>query len=554
MSLTRSSATRVPGGTESDDAVGDDAVRAGDVGTRPETRISGPELVGIVLVVIAGVALRFLTTSHLWLDEALTVNISHLPVGEIPDALRRDGLPPLYYWMLHGWMSVFGDSDAAVRALAGVCSVVTLPLAYLAGRRLGGRDVGILALVVFALNPFAIRYATEARMYALVMLLVLAGFLLVDRALEQPRIATLIGIGGVTALLLYAHYWSMWLLGAVATLLVVVAWRDRAGDRGRAARRILVAMALGGLAFVPWLPTFLEQAQHTATPWAPPPRPTQILAYVFVDFGGGPLPEGLILGTPILVGLFVLGLFGVSRGRTRLELDLRTVPPAQGIAGVTVLALGYGAIASVIGGAAFATRYASIILPLFLLVVAVGLRRFESRAIRDGVVVVCAVLALAAAGDAAVAQRTQAGDLAELIEAGDPAGGEVGPAPVVVYCPDQLGPGMHRLLADGPYDEVIFPELELDTVDSPARVDWYDYADRQAAIPPEQVAEEVIERAGDENAIWVVFNPTYRTPAERCTELVNALSARRSAEVIESADPSEFFENATLVLYRPVGQ
>src|SRR5205085_2806970 len=46
--------------------------------------------VAVAVVVVVGVALRFLTSSHLWLDEALTVNIAKLPLSRIPDArLRR---------------------------------------------------------------------------------------------------------------------------------------------------------------------------------------------------------------------------------------------------------------------------------------------------------------------------------------------------------------------------------------------------------------------------------------------------------------------------------
>ena len=82
--------------------------------------------------------MRFWTRSDLWLDEALTVNIARLPLHEIPSFLSRDGAPPLYYVLLHFWMGWFGTSDVAVRSLAGVFGVVTVPLAWLAGRRLGG--------------------------------------------------------------------------------------------------------------------------------------------------------------------------------------------------------------------------------------------------------------------------------------------------------------------------------------------------------------------------------------------------------------------------------
>src|SRR3954452_7481231 len=72
------------------------------------------------VAVAIGVALRFLTSSHLWLDEALTVNIAKLPIDKIPDPLRHDGSPPLYYAVLHLWMKVFGSGDMAVRALSGL--------------------------------------------------------------------------------------------------------------------------------------------------------------------------------------------------------------------------------------------------------------------------------------------------------------------------------------------------------------------------------------------------------------------------------------------------
>ena len=60
------------------------------------------------LVLVVALALRFWTSSDLWLDEALTVNIARLPLHEIPAFLRRDGSPPLYYFLLHFWISWFG--------------------------------------------------------------------------------------------------------------------------------------------------------------------------------------------------------------------------------------------------------------------------------------------------------------------------------------------------------------------------------------------------------------------------------------------------------------
>ena len=143
------------------------------------TRLAPLAVAGVVV----GLPAVF-STSELWLDEALSVNIARLPVGDMLDALRHDGHPPLYYLLLHAWMAVVGEGDTAVRALSGILGVATL-LAYIAGRRMAGVDGGRWALVDV---PVALRGAvlTETRMYSLVMLLVLGGYLILDDVLVKP--------------------------------------------------------------------------------------------------------------------------------------------------------------------------------------------------------------------------------------------------------------------------------------------------------------------------------------------------------------------------------
>ncbi len=146
--------------------------------------------VGIVAVVI-GVALRWWPRSALWLDEAQSVAFARLPLDEIPHALRTDGAPPAYYMLLHLWMRVFGDGDVAVRSLSALLSTVTLVIVWLLVSRRCGRRVAIAATALLALNPFAIRYGAETRMYALVMLEVVVGLAAVAWSLERPRLGRL---------------------------------------------------------------------------------------------------------------------------------------------------------------------------------------------------------------------------------------------------------------------------------------------------------------------------------------------------------------------------
>src|SRR6185369_12088165 len=118
-------------------------------------------------------------------------------------------------------MSAFGESDRAVRALSGVFAVLALPLMWLAGRRVGGRTVAWLAVVLLALNPWAFRYATEARMYSMVVVLALAGYLCVTNALEDDGIGWLVGVALLTGALLLTHYWALYLVAATVVLLAL---------------------------------------------------------------------------------------------------------------------------------------------------------------------------------------------------------------------------------------------------------------------------------------------------------------------------------------------
>ena len=95
-------------------------------------------MVTALAAAVVGTVLRWMADPGLWLDEALGANIADLHLGDLVDALRRDGHPPLYPVLLKGWMGVFGGGDLAVRSLSMVLATITLPLAWLAGRRLAG--------------------------------------------------------------------------------------------------------------------------------------------------------------------------------------------------------------------------------------------------------------------------------------------------------------------------------------------------------------------------------------------------------------------------------
>jgi hypothetical protein len=501
--------------------------------TAPTTRARWGAGVAIGAVLAVSLALRFVVSSDLWLDEALSVNIASLPLSDLREALERDGAPPLYYVLLHLWIDLFGDGDSAVRSLSVVTWIATLPAMYLAGRRLAGPFAGWAAVLVFATSPYAFRYSTETRMYALVMLLVAWGYLAVVRALERPTLGRCALVTVAVAGLLYSHNWSYYLLATVGVLVLVRAWRARdAGDR-RASWRVVAAMVVGGVLFVPWLPTVAYQLEHTGTPWGDARLPwSGFTAFVGQLAGVGKPAHGeAYVVVAVLLVLPLLALFGAAVDRRHVDLDLRTRPLVRWETAVSVGSVVVGLVLSYLVGTAFDGRYGAIGAPLILLVVACGVMVFASAPVRVGVLAAVVLLGLAGGVRNAADQRTQAGQVAAVLR------DEARPGEVVVYCPDQLGPSVHRILGDGRgLDEVTFPALG-----GPERVNWVDYRERIGATDTDDVAERVLARA-DGARIWYVVSPGYRSVEGRCEELGIALAGARPGGVgrVEPDDDTYF--------------
>lgn len=499
------------------------------------------DIVGLCVLAVIALVLRFWTRSPMWLDEALTVNIARQPLGQIPGALRHDGHPPLYYVMLHGWMAVFGTSNQVIRALPGIFGVAAIPATWLMGRRVGGRTVAWCAAVVIALVPFAVRYSTENRMYSLLMFLVPVAWLCADSALRRPRALPLIGLVVCTSALLWSQYWALW-LGVSAV--IVVGWtmirarRIGAPERVRAGWWVLGALTVGALSFVPWLPTMLYQQAHTGTPWATRSLPPTLIVTTLQGLGG-PLNATNEIGGWIFGLLMMLGLFGVGVASGRIELDLRTRPwirPLAWPAGLTIL---IGTAVMLVSNSAFQPRYNAIWLPFGFVIAGVGISVLRGPVIQRGALALVVVASAFGNYQNVTKARTQAVETAHAIERNGR------PGDIVAVCPDQLGPSLDRVLAPG-FDVGTYP-----TFGNPAIVDWADYVKRTDSVSPSEFADDLIERAGDDRTIFVVWSESYTTHRKLCTDLVTALTAQRpdNRQLLE-ADRS-FFESSNLTEFRP---
>lgn len=249
----------------------------------------------LVLVIASGMVLRCegLGRKALWFDEiGTTLRLSghtEEEVGRISDAGPRsptdvlrtfqtaypgalaDGAAavlravtmdeplhsPGYYLAAYLWVRAVGDGRAPLRALSALASLAALALlGLLAWRLFRDRDVVLVTLALAAMSPLQIRYAQEARPYALWSVALLATLLATRAAAERPSALAWSRVTLALAAALYVHPLSLLVIPALLLLAV-----DAAGDQG--APPVAAAVAALGAAIVSWLPWVLVVLVHS---------------------------------------------------------------------------------------------------------------------------------------------------------------------------------------------------------------------------------------------------------------------------------------------------
>lgn len=328
----------------------------------PEWLLVGAFL--LVLMLVATWTFSKDVSTQFWMDEAITVGIASHPLSAIPGIMRMDGSPPLFYMLLHVWISIFGDTETRTHVLSIAISVLTVPVSYWGARVIFDKRTALFTSTLFATNAFLIAYSTETRMYALMVLFGLlttvgyvGGFVF-----RRRWFLVLFAIG--QTLMLYTHSWGLF-FGAASFITLALVWRQLEGtQRQHFVRDIIYSYVAVAILYAPWLPTFLFQARHTAAPWDATPRfglPLQIA-------------QNVLGGKSIALVAVAIALYGVWRLLGRSQ---RRSPEARALIALftlTLLTFVLAWVASQITPA-WVPRYFAPVVGSILLMVAFGLAR-----------------------------------------------------------------------------------------------------------------------------------------------------------------------------------
>ncbi len=223
---------------------------------------------GILALVAAALRGWAIGNRGLWLDEANTVLIAWKdPVG-IARALGLDGNPPLFYWLLHYWMLIFGSSEAAVRALPALFGALGVAAVFAASRALfpSRPRIAWIAGAIACVSPLHVYYSQECRMYTLTPLLGILAFLSIHDFLQSGRTRSLFLHSLFLAAGLYTHNYFLFLLPVGS----VIAWVTP-GGMGRKRALLCAAGAAGAalIVYAPWIPVLFRQSRSGVDAWIP---------------------------------------------------------------------------------------------------------------------------------------------------------------------------------------------------------------------------------------------------------------------------------------------
>jgi hypothetical protein len=465
------------------------------------TALTGPRLAAVlILLVVLSLVLRT-TALHAryWIDEGLSVGIASHPFFDVPGVLRQDGSPPLYYLILHVWTALFGDGEARTHGLSVLFAVATVPVGFAFGRLLFDVRAGVATALLLAINPFLTYYAQETRMYALLALLSIVAAGSFALAFAERRRGWRWAFAASLALSLYTHNWALFFGVGTAVAFAVLWWRS--DERPALLRDGLQAYGLAALAYLPWVPTLLFQARHTAAPWSDRPALADLWGTLASVLGGA--APAMAFALVALVGVVAVLRLAPGAGRAARS------PEAGAILALLVVFV-VGAFVAWLASQpspAWATRYFAAILGPLMLLGGVGLSRAGWLGLLGLALLVAFWLD---------PRTSQLDHKSNAHAAAADVGRLLAPRDLVVAAHPEYGPTMHLYLPPG-----LRWASTLGFVRDPTVMDWRDALDRLRAAKP-KATEDAMVRAVRPGQRLVFVRPVLRTAGWRApwTKLV----------------------------------
>ncbi len=191
-------------------------------------------------------------------DEMYGYSLAKLPIAEMVQTTKRDDHPPLFYLILHAWVTVFPDRNGT-KILTLLMGAVVVAMSGIVGRKLYGARGGIAAALLLASFPHFIYFGTFLRMYVFALffeLLAVWGWLASRDRPKSAWIAFTVGLLGG----LYCQNLVLFFNFALVLFILIAERRDSRFLK----RWLFPALATAAILYAPWMHVPFGQSSRGA--------------------------------------------------------------------------------------------------------------------------------------------------------------------------------------------------------------------------------------------------------------------------------------------------
>ena len=439
-----------------------------------------------------------LRATGIFRDEASTWLFTTLDLRALVGTIvADDGNPPGYYIAVWLWARLVGRGEVALEALSLVAGIALVVACIRLTESIAGRTAACFGGLFVATNFFAVLEAVDARAYtfaALGFTIVCAAVWRIVRDGGSPSRVVVLGVA--IAVTSYVHYTGA--LAAASLVLACLAYTSF----GRARASLAAGLALGGVLFAPWIPSYLVQRNLGYRLFVP---------IRLDELGEWSVHEVLPLVGPETLALAIVGVVVVLRLRSRSVDATARTPSCRFVDAMTL-----GAMAVIAGEPLLhlrGSRYLFVIEPALCLVLGSSVEvargwivaRIRASRLRSGAMAVATASALGALVSLGIGTYQATGYAKSAVPAALAVLGRRD-AQVVVLAPDYLAPTVYvyRKLHGGPARMETYAFANDDRPEWQRFTAWLDAWNQPHLVA--RYSEKILRRAGD-RPIYVLREP-----------------------------------------------
>ncbi|MDD3012419.1 MAG: glycosyltransferase family 39 protein [Candidatus Gastranaerophilales bacterium] len=347
----------------------------------------------LTAIILFGFYLRcigIIKPDGLWNDEMYSVLNARLsfPFGILNNIYQVDIHPPLYFFLLHFWMKIFGTTDTILRLFSVFTGVLCIPVAYFAGKNLLNYKTGFIAALFISVNSFLIYFSQEVRPYSLIAFLMLCSVLFLTRIKNKPSLKNYVGLILSNLGILYTTSTGIVIIGIQAIIFFIYLLSSNKNH----IKSYIYSQIITGVLFLPYLPILFHHIsemknylanplflKHTTTFYVIPATIQSWFTPILTDMKNAPSSFLVRFNDPYYIYFLVFPIIIILIGVAKSLLSKDNYLKVLFLSALSFFIFLF--INSYYGDGWFCVRYTVSILVILLLCASYGLNKIKNSVI-----------------------------------------------------------------------------------------------------------------------------------------------------------------------------